>query len=363
MSTGIQVLPRVLRREHPDEDADKLTLKERLEKGFDIPLPFAQFLNMDCSHAVRMQTAPFKKPVLTPITVFCVAIATEDGCFFSGLKEELEMGHMYPTLDNEEINDERSPICINAGYRDHQKRISPRKSKTDLPKQNFLDRIKAACYERPSSGSENDDSESDESEKEAVTYAISGQLGPGAWHCYSTVFDGNQSVIRIDGEEEIMTTASEIPPSFQACLDGITIGSDHSFSMSLCFGQGSDGEGEGAIAELAFFKGHLSTNDMASVESYLMKKHKIPIPSNSRNERIRDDYYSRLAHKLMDQTPAEARRRKDLPTVSIPLRCMTKLRHVAWHQDDIVTGTQRKIQRIGCKVRRGSVSDWTADGV
>ena len=352
------MLPKALWRRHQDEDAAKLTLKEQLDKKIGIPLPFAQFLNMDSSHAVRMQTAPFDKPVLTPITVFCVAIATEDGCFFSGLKEELEMGHMYPTLNNEEINDERSPICVNAGYRDRQKCLSPRKAKSVSPKQNFLDRIKAACYERPSSGPESDDSESDESEKEAVNNAISGQLGPGAWHCYSTVFDGHHSIIRIDGEEEVTTSACKIPPSFRACLDGITIGSDHSFSMSLCFGQGSDGEGEGAIAELAFFKGRLSTNDMASVESHLMKKHKIPVPSKSRNERIRDDCYSRLAHKLMDQTPAQARRREDQPTGSIPLRCMTKLRQVAWHQDDVVTGAQRKIQRIGCRVRRGSDSDW-----
>ena len=33
-------------------------------------------------------------------------------------------------------------------------------------------------------------------------------------------------------------------------LDGLTIGSDHVFDMSLCFGEGSDGEGVGSIAEI-----------------------------------------------------------------------------------------------------------------
>ena len=358
------ILPRVMSKR--DDDEIRRTAKEGVEgvegaaRGLGIPLPFAQFLNLESSHAVRLQTPPFQKPVLTPITVCCVAIATEDGCFFSGLKEELEMGHMYPSATNEEICDDRSPICLNARYRDRTITPSYKESESKEPEQSFLDRMKGACYESCDSGSESsDESEVDEREKESVANAISGQLGPGRWHCYSAVFDGNKSIIRIDGEEEITTCASNIPESFRACLDGITIGSDHSFAMSLCFGQGSEGEGEGAIAELALFKGRLPTNDIRSVESHLMKKHKIQVPSISRMERITDDYLSRVAYKMMDQSAARADPNKPKKaTVSVPLRCLTRLRQVAWKQKDEVTGHRRMIQRIGCKLRRGSGSDW-----
>ena len=40
-------------------------------------------------------------------------------------------------------------------------------------------------------------------------------------------------------------------------MDGLTLGSDHCFGISLCCGQGSPGEGEGAISEVAVFSGRL----------------------------------------------------------------------------------------------------------
>ena len=207
------------------------------------------------------------------------------------------------------------------------------------------DFLNSMVTEESDSDSESSD---DEGTLEGAAHAVSGQLGPGAWHCYTGVFDGNQSTIRIDGEEESTTLACTIPEGFRACLDGITIGSDHSFDMSLCFGQGSDGEGEGAIAELAFFKGRLPLEDICRLESHLMAKHGIPAPVTGRDERMQEDYLSRLAHKLMDQSAARAARNRD-PGVSIPLRCMTSLRHVAWKQRDNVTGRRRSIIRIGGK--------------
>ena len=73
-------------------------------------------MNADSKNATRLFTPAFPKIETTPVTVFCVAIATEDGCFFSGLSHTFEMGHMYPDTINKGISEERSPICINAVY-------------------------------------------------------------------------------------------------------------------------------------------------------------------------------------------------------------------------------------------------------
>ena len=60
-------------------------------------LPCVQFLNWDSSSAVRMRTSEFLcGPVPQPVTVFVVGIASEDGCFVSGLRGRFEIGHMYP---------------------------------------------------------------------------------------------------------------------------------------------------------------------------------------------------------------------------------------------------------------------------
>ena len=323
---------------------------------------------MDSSHAIRLLTPRFEKPVFTPITVFCVAIATEDGCFFSGLKEELACGHMYPTLHSEAICEDRSPICLNANYTERpsfpyqdeseQVAIGNEHCLPDHIHNSYLGPVSEFLNPTITEESDSDSRSSDDSgDAEGAVNAVCGQLGPGTWHCYTVVFDGNQSIIRIDGEEETTTSTSTIPSSFQACLDGITIGSDQSFDMSLCFGQGSDGEGEGAIAELAFFKGRMSTRDITSLESHLMAKHEIPVDLKTRNERINEDYLSRYAHKLMNQSPARAGRIIDTD-FSVPLRYMTELPHVAWKQRNKVTGRHRLINRIGSKSRNGSASEW-----
>jgi len=209
--------------------------------------PCIQFLNIDSSHAVRLFTPPFEKLETTPLTVFCVAIATEDGCFFSGLKKKMEMGHICG-----DISEDRSPICLNADYIDQRKGGNEENCSSMHSMSsgvcNYHD-----CHQRNSDHTSDVYSGSDykedvEDTKEACDNIVRGQLGPGMWHCYVAVFDGEKSVIRIDGVEESLTYDSMISPSFLACLDGITIGSDHDFDMSLCFGQGSDGEGEGAIS-------------------------------------------------------------------------------------------------------------------
>ena len=337
------------------EDLERLVLPKVLPNNEDLARPFVQFLNIDSHHAIRLLTPKFQNPVFTPITVFCVGIATEDGCFFSGLEQELAMGHMYPTAPNEAISDDRSPICLSADYT-KRSIIQAKYQQTAGNQENLHDHVQSAYLRSDSdlmitegSSSDSSDSSDESSFVEGADNAMSGELGPGAWHCYTGVFDGNQSIIRVDGEAESITFASTIPPSFRACLDGITIGSDHAFDMSLCFGQGSEGEGEGAIAELAIFKGRLPMEDINLLEAHLMAKHEISVPQTPRNERIRGDYFSRLAHKLMDQTAARARRNKSTIGQSCPLKYMTELRHVAWKQTDPVTGERRGIKQIGDK--------------
>jgi len=356
--------------------------------------PCIQFLNIDSSHAVRLFTPPFDKVESTPLTIFCVAIATEDGCFFSGLRRTFEMGHMYPATSD--VNEERSPICLNAVYTDEM---------SDLSKEEFRQKVTASfahqsqndqeknnqrkggneeeydCHQRNSYSTTDiysgpdykcfchlNDAVEDKSfqdvddTEEDCDNIVRGQLGPGMWHCYVAVFDGEKSVIRVDGVEELLTRDSMISPSSQACLDGITIGSDHNFDMSLCFGLGSDGEGEGAMAELAIFKGHLKSIDILALEMHLMTKHGIPFPVKPKNERNIDDFYSRRAHTLMDQIPSCVSRShindNNIINRGVPLRYMTLLREVAWKQTNQVTGRQISVQRIGNKFRNGSSSEW-----
>lgn len=74
-----------------------------------------QFLNCDKSQAVKLITPPFQcGGVKGPITLFIVAIITEDGCFVSGRNSRFEFGHMYP-LSNRDMVVDMSPICIASG--------------------------------------------------------------------------------------------------------------------------------------------------------------------------------------------------------------------------------------------------------
>lgn len=125
--------------------------------------------------------------------------------------------------------------------------------------------------------------------------------------------------------------------------------------MSLCFGQGSDGEGEGAISELAVFKGRLDNTDIKVMESYLMKKHGIPSPIQSGVDLHEEDDFARLAHAMLIHAPhhkvfANGAKR-------VPLRCMTKHPTVAWKQTNPVTGEAIRVSRIGTKTTE-SCSEW-----
>ena len=125
--------------------------------------------------------------------------------------------------------------------------------------------------------------------------------------------------------------------------------------MSLCFGQGSDGEGEGAIAELALFKGRLELEDIKLLEGQLMQRYGIQAPVIPKSEVVQNDQMSRLAHAMLSHPPRH--RLFSSSTQRIPLRVMTKHRVVAWRQTNPVTGERILVQRIGTKFA-GSSSDW-----
>jgi hypothetical protein len=55
-------------------------------------------------------------------------------------------------------------------------------------------------------------------------------------------------------------------------LDGLSIGSDHQFDMSLCYGEIEGECGQGAIAEIAVFKGAMEEPDIEQLEKHLMQK-------------------------------------------------------------------------------------------
>jgi hypothetical protein len=345
-----EVLPRVLYSAPNKGDDSQLGIRQ----------PCVQFLNVDSSHAVRLFTPPFKPgPVPAPITIFCVAIATEDGCFLSGIRRRFELGHLYPESPPDNLI-ERSPICIctdvgrvlSSGEdgNESQEPIYKKQSSynsddsscdTSLEAAHGDSGLKCVC---PFAGLGNEVDEDDENQTGKI---YRGRRGPGMWHCYTAVFDGASSSIRIDGVSEPLRCNSSSSSPVVACLDGLTIGADHTFDMSLCFGQGSDGEGEGAMGELAVFKGRLDIADIEVMERHLMTKHGIATPDQPESDLAVEDEYSRLAHAMLAHAPHHNVFASGLKRV--PLRYMANHRIVAWRQTNPVTGEKIRVQRIGSK--------------
>jgi hypothetical protein len=335
--------------------------------------PCIQFLNIDSSHAVRLFTPPFKPgPIPAPITIFCVGIATEDGCFLSGLKSRFELGHLYPESARDNLI-ERSAICtcvdaagpqsFSENGNDDEERSDTKEACGDsddsscdmsLETSGNDAALKCRCT---FSGMGNFMEEDEEEEDDSKTFqTCRGARGPGMWHCYVAVIDGTNSLIRIDGvPENVQCRTSNNATSFTALLDGLTIGADHTFDMSLCFGNGSDGEGEGAMAELAVFKGALATSDIEAMETNLMKNHGILLPQLSPVELNAEDRYVRMAHAMLSHPPRHVAFSSTLTRV--PLRYMTHHRLVSWRQTNLVTGEPMQVQRIGSKSAESS-SEW-----
>ena len=196
--------------------------------------------------------------------MFLVGIATEDACFFSGLNREFELGHL-------PIESDWSPICMTTDGR--------------------------FCR---------------------------GRTMPGLWHCYVAVFDGGRSTVWVDGREEI--TPNDAHSCGYGLLDGITIGSDHGFDMSLGLGLGEEGEGEGAISELIIFKGRLPNSDINTMEDYLMTKHGISNCSDLSQHQLdtiaQEENWRIMAEILYSEE------NDDRYALTIPLRILARYRTV-----------------------------------
>lgn len=384
------VLPRIITR--ATYNAEGLQLKRQPQ------LRCVQFLNATGGHAVCMLTPPFAcGPLPEPVTVFCVGIATEDGCFLSGLHRRFELGHLYPN-DEVAVATEQSPVCISTdcGYVEGfavQNKGSD-SSNCDHPSihkysDSADDDSSFDCFHDEASptqkcacifnGVGEKLSTLDEDKPRRIHR---GRLGPGAWHCYVAVFDGENSLIRIDGVSE--PVKADTPDSLEkkvkvsgrntsATLDGLTIGSDHCFGMSLCCGNGSGGEGEGAIAELAVFRGRLDLTDIQILERQMMVRNGIPAEpkeafatmgevdgSDSSSLLLwRENDWARKAQALFflnDLTVSTASTKDDgdAPLPQVPLRFLARHRSVAWKQSNPVTGEPIHIKRIGCKAGASS---------
>lgn len=347
-----------------------------------------QFLNSSGTNAVRLRTPEFAcGPVRSPVTMFCVGIATEDGCFVSGLRRRFELGHLYPGNSRDSLID-MSPVCLAV---DPESKPKPtlEADLTGMKKSRsaaFLLDSSSAYSSKPSSLADSDSSSDISGDSHSLNYRCTcpfcitmnpvvneddnseayenvvfrGLLGPGRWHLYVAVFDGEDSLIRIDGVEEPKICCDSAEASAPPVLDGLTIGSDHGFDMSLCYGGGDDGEGDGAIAELAVFKGHLSSADIQRMEEYLMKKHGIGIEREVQGgegktisiDRWQEDEWRRQAAALIAQPPPFR-----LQGDPVPLRVAANYRTVAWQRSSAVTGKVLQVSRIGCKYGNGS-SDW-----
>mmetsp|Transcript_31879 Transcript_31879/g.66144 ORF Transcript_31879/g.66144 Transcript_31879/m.66144 type:complete len:1040 (-) Transcript_31879:1933-5052(-) len=398
-----------------------------------------QFLNSDRSQAVRLITTPFQcGPIRAPLTMFIIAIATEDGCFVSGKNSRFELGHLHPFC-SDDMRYDTSPVCIAT-----EKEKKREYSNTMLPSTLWMDLLAdlangrdsqdgnaTDCGSRgvldsaaPKTRAENQGSDTAESDSSSIddddsessgndrtlpchckfesndpfvagdldvdgpseAYVRRGGTGPGQWHCYVAVFDGENSMIRVDGREEPQRTSryygsdtrfdddDEDHPDKagtlvgSGILDGLSIGSDHQFDMSLCYGDVEGQGGEGAISELAVFKGRMEVADIEQMEKYLMQKHgllsideqeKFVSEQNStRSKAIRivdhlqEEEWRRKAHALIQQSPPW-----DLEVEPIPLRVAANHKSVAWHRKDDVTGKVLSVSRIGNKLSNGS-SDW-----
>jgi len=398
------LLPRMVlstRRKYPllhrftEEDAD--------EKAESQPLPWekrqraVQFLNSDKSQAIKLITPQFEcGPTSGPVTMFIIAITTEDGCFVSGRSTRFEFGHLYP-LSSRDMQFDMSPVSIATGKKEDGRGLESdcmdyggRSSGTDATSadddNDSTDSDRSMhCLCKFDSGDPFNpkDLSVDDPSEECIHR---GCTGPGLWHCYVAVFDGKDSVIRVDGCKEPQRTrehyglASSDDDEDDAdnplnagrfvgsgVLNGLSIGSDHQFDMSLCYGEIEGECGQGAIAELAVFKGRMDDSDIETLEKYLMAKHGIlsvkekqdfMTKENSTRMKplrvecdLQEDEWKRQAHALIEQ-----RRPWNLEGV-VPLRVAANHPSVAWHRTNEITGAPVKISRIGAKNSNGS-SDW-----
>ena len=369
-----------------------------------------QFLNSDRSQAIKLITPQFDcGPTCGPVTMFIIAITTEDGCFVSGRSNRFEVGHLYP-LGQRDMAHDTAPIAIATGKRSECKAND---GITDSGMTNYHRSSTAGTNTTMTDADDDDDDDDDSSDEDSEDslhclcpldsgdpfnpkdVSIEdpsedcihrGSTGPGLWHCYTAIFDGGKSILRVDGHEEPKRTRedydlvdsdededdSDNPTNASkfvgsGVLDGLSIGSDHQFDMSLCYGEIEGEAGQGSISELAVFKGRMDDVDIVQIESYLMKKHgllsvdeKRAFVAKENSTRMKplniechlqEDEWKREAHAFIEQ------RRPWKMEGRVPLRVAANHPSVAWHRTNDITGGPVRITRIGAKNSNGS-SDW-----
>jgi hypothetical protein len=365
------VLPRILTRNPVANGDSKMDVTTGSSSSVTVPSYTTigreqrsiQFLNADGSHAVCMMTPHFAcGPLTEPVTILCVGIATEDGCFLSGLHHRFELGHMYPSGAMEEVT-ELSPVCIATDTWQAEEEPLVPNNDDDGPAFN-LSSGDDSSYDFSEEGGSSSfkcdcvfngvGDKVEELDDDANRKVHRGKRGPGAWHCYVAVFDDENSMVRIDGLTEPLQAGDLMQGAHPGMLDGLTIGSDHCFGMSLCCGHGSGGEGEGAIAELAVFRGRLDISDVQVLERQMMQRHGIPSSPDATPEKVwQENSWERQTQALFWSTPDHDWNFEE----RVPLRMMARHRSVAWKQSSPVTGKEVRIQKIGCRPGASS-SDW-----
>ncbi|GMI52303.1 hypothetical protein ScalyP_jg2106, partial [Parmales sp. scaly parma] len=181
-----------------------------------------------------------------------------------------------------------------------------------------------------------------------------------------------RSCVRVDGVDE-SSNCSEGGGGLSCgrnALDGLTIGSDHRFDMSLCDGSGEIGlgEGEGAIGEIILFKGALGDEDLEGVEDFLMRKHgvfnrrtgtKDMGKGEREDERLFREGELMLRRSLADGPQMQLDRTTGAATAiakGVPLKYCAGNQKVSWDKRNNVTGTKIYAARIGSK--NAGQSEW-----
>ncbi|GAX15397.1 hypothetical protein FisN_8Lh307 [Fistulifera solaris] len=370
-----------------------------------------QFLNAPKYHAVCMITPLFAcGPISEPVTIICVAIATEDGCFLSGLRHRFELGHMYPEDELTEIV-ERSALCIATvdwiqeedreslvSNDDHamydnssqaEDEASGRLSVRDDVSEDASVAIENSgrsygdgSSEEDEGGCDNDpkgpnrmnrcrciyrnvgnklDEYDDDDQNYTRRRIHRGRFSPGSWHCYTAVVDDNRTELRVDGMKEGVEHHHFVEyRNGRPMLDGLTLGSDHCFGISLCCGQHMERGGDGAIAEVAVFKGRLPTDDLERLEAQMMREHCIGRPHSPESAFQENNCLKKAEILYLWPPPSESllsSSHEMTEPVPLPLHYMTRHRTVSWKQYDPVSGDEVRLSRIGAR-NGGSSSDW-----
>jgi len=349
-----------------------------------------------------------------PCVIFVVGIATEDGVFLSGIHSRFEVGHGYPTNERDAQLD-MSSACITASSASASSSSSSLQNNSNNASVTNVNANGATSGDDDEDGDmdeDDDDDDEDDGEDDSSDNSSSasclphpdeivrGVSGPGHWHVYTCVFDGDRSALRVDGRAESSyqhascgdhpnnDTDGSSSSVGDNMLDGLTLGSDHQFFMTLCAGHhGVDVNGgtinpgqwtgsgsNGAIAEVAVFHGLRAMEDILRLERYFLVKYdKVPdLERVSLDDVVREEEWRRQSCALMEQPPqrmvstatatattveeSKSNVADATSVVSVPLRIAARHGIVAWHRNDPVTGKVIPVSRIGSK-SVGS-SDW-----